>query len=188
MILNRFLQLLVTASKQRRSPKFKYTFLFIGFLSFVVVTPALLALLGKFLSGYLNLRTPRPLDIAVGVPFIIIGLSLAFWAVVVQHRIGKGIPLQVAPPQKLITRGPYALCRNPMFLGAILYYFGLSSALFSVAAGLISFVVGFLIGGTYHRFIEEKELSMRFGEEYEKYRRSVPFLIPRTLRGVRLDL
>ena len=65
-----------------------------------------------------------------------------------------------------------------MFLGAILYYFGLGSLLFSLTAGFFAFLLGLLVGGLYHRFVEEKELVLKFGKEYEAYRKRVPFLVP----------
>jgi protein-S-isoprenylcysteine O-methyltransferase Ste14 len=177
-MLNLFLNLLVKAAKKERSERFKRLFLFIGFLSFLVITPLLFTFIGDMIAIRLHVSTPRLLDIVLGIVFVGIGLSLAFWTVWTQCREG-GIPLQVAPPQRLITTGPYVLCRNPMFLGAILYYFGLGSLLFSIIAGFLAFILGFLIGGLYHRFIEEKELVLKFGEEYEAYRRRVPFLLPR---------
>jgi protein-S-isoprenylcysteine O-methyltransferase Ste14 len=177
-MLNLFLNLLVKAGKQERSERFKRLFLFIGFLSFIVITPLVLTFIGDVIAMRLTVSTPRFLDVILGIVFVAIGLSLAFWTVWTQRREG-GIPLQVAPPRKLITRGPYVLCRNPMFLGAIFYYFGLGSLLFSLTAGFFAFLLGLLIGGVYHRFIEEKELVLKFGEEYEAYRRRVPFLLPR---------
>lgn len=38
----------------------------------------------------------------------------------------------------------------------------------------------FLAAGTfYHKTMEEKELAARFGKDYEAYKKSTPFLIPR---------
>jgi protein-S-isoprenylcysteine O-methyltransferase Ste14 len=182
-MLNLFLNLLVKASTQERSDRFKKLFLTIGFLSFVVVTPLLLALLGNVIAVRVGGSTPRILELIVGILLTAMGLAIALWTVATQVREG-GIPLQVAPPKRLITTGPYVLCRNPMFLGAILYYLGLGSLLFSLIAGFFAFLLGFLIGGFYHRFIEEKELVLKFGDEYEVYRERVPFILPR-IRGIR---
>jgi protein-S-isoprenylcysteine O-methyltransferase Ste14 len=78
----------------------------------------------------------------------------------------------------LIT-GPYKLMRNPIEFGAILYYFGLGTITCSYSIGIVCFLLGLACGSSYHKFIEEKELKHRFGEDYIKYRQNVPFLIPR---------
>jgi len=39
-------------------------------------------------------------------------------------------------------------------------------------------ILGFIIGSTYHKFVEEKELLLRFGDDYIHYRNTTPFLIP----------
>ncbi len=75
--------------------------------------------------------------------------------------------------------GPYALCRNPLQLGVILYYLGLGTYVGSLKIGLTMFFLGLILGSSYHKFVEEKELQLRFGEEYEEYRKKTPFLIPK---------
>jgi protein-S-isoprenylcysteine O-methyltransferase Ste14 len=93
--------------------------------------------------------------------------------------VGEGTPAPTAPTQRLVVEGPYKLCRNPMKLGAISYYLGLGTLFHSLTTGLICFFVGLIIGTLYHKLVEEKELLIRFGEDYEKYKRSTPFLMPR---------
>ena len=39
-------------------------------------------------------------------------------------------------------------------------------------------VIGLALGTSYHRSIEEKELALRFGKEYEEYRKRTSFFIP----------
>jgi protein-S-isoprenylcysteine O-methyltransferase Ste14 len=45
------------------------------------------------------------------------------------------------------------------------------------SALLVLFGAGFLL--TYIKRIEEKELELRFGQEYLEYKKQTPFLIPR---------
>ncbi len=40
-------------------------------------------------------------------------------------------------------------------------------------------LLGFIIGSSYHKFIEEKELMLRFGDDYKNYKENTPFLIPK---------
>ena len=76
----------------------------------------------------------------------------------------------------VITEGVFGRMRHPLYLGSILFYVGLWSFTLSLfSALLIVIIVGF-----YH-FIaryEEKLLVAKFGEEYERYIRSVPMWIP----------
>lgn len=40
-------------------------------------------------------------------------------------------------------------------------------------------VLTFMFGTCYHKFVEEKELLLRFGPEYEEYKARTPFLLPK---------
>jgi protein-S-isoprenylcysteine O-methyltransferase Ste14 len=64
-------------------------------------------------------------------------------------------------------------------LGALLYYLGIITLLDSLTTGIVLTIVGLIIGSGYHKFIEEKELLIRFGDEYRIYREKTPFLIPK---------
>ena len=66
-------------------------------------------------------------------------------------------------------------------MGVILYYLGISSYLSSLTVGLSAFLIVLIIASCYHKFVEEKELMLRFGDEYKKYREKTPFLIPKLL-------
>jgi protein-S-isoprenylcysteine O-methyltransferase Ste14 len=89
--------------------------------------------------------------------------------------------LPVMPTQRLITTGPFRYCRNPMTLGTILAYLGLSIAAATIIGILIVVALATLLL-VYLKRMEEKELAERFGEEYLAYRRDVPFIIPRLPR------
>ncbi|MBD3265994.1 hypothetical protein GF373_04935 [bacterium] len=110
--------------------------------------------------------------------FLGVGIFFLSWAVYAQWAIGQGTPAPVAPTKQLIVEGPYKLSRNPIQLGIILYYLGLGTISDGLASGLIAFFIGFLVGITYHKLIEEKELLLRFGDEYKEYKKKTPFLFP----------
>src|SRR5207302_1930320 len=77
---------------------------------------------------------PTPMSLAAGAPFGIAGLLLRAWAA--GH---------LAKNQRLATGGPYALTRNPLYIGTLLVAAGLAvaarslelSALFAVAFAVI---------------------------------------------------
>jgi protein-S-isoprenylcysteine O-methyltransferase Ste14 len=66
-----------------------------------------------------------------------------------------------------------------MLLGAIIYCLGVGTILESITIGLIMSFLVLALGTCYGKFIEEKELRIRFGQEYEQYREKTPFLMPR---------
>lgn len=82
----------------------------------------------------------------------------------------------------LITTGPFAYVRNPLYIGNIIIYTGfgvMSRALFPWMA-----LVAFAVFATEYALIvslEEEYLMKTFGEEYARYRKDVPRFIP-TLR------
>ena len=83
--------------------------------------------------------------------------------------------------QKLVTQGAYRYCRNPIYLGVINLFLGISF-LFDSISSLIMVLIFSVIILLYARFIEEKELKKRYGEDYLTYRKATPFLIPTPLR------
>ena len=80
--------------------------------------------------------------------------------------------------QKLLICPPYSYCRNPMALGAIVAYLGISVIMGSPGAAVLV-LTGAAVLLTYIKIAEERELTARFGDEYLAYRRRVPFIIPR---------
>lgn len=75
-------------------------------------------------------------------------------------------------PGQLVTDGPYAISRNPMYVGMVLAGFG--------AALITATLAGIILAGIYalvvrYRYIayEEKALRRKFGESYEAYCRRV---------------
>jgi len=81
--------------------------------------------------------------------------------------------------EELATAGPYAYCRNPLYLGSILLAIG-----FAVAARDVWVAVGIVVLFTaiYVPVIRSEEafLRLRF-KKYDEYARRVPRLLPRTV-------
>ena len=150
-------------------------FLFILPYLFLVICPALDERLG------LDRIEPGAATIIIGVILMVIGFFFAFWTMSLQLDQGRGTPLPMMPTQELIITGPFRYCRNPMTLGTILAYLGLSiAAATAVGVALVLLLGSLLI--TYLKKVEEKELAERFGEQYLKYKQSVPFIVPRIPR------
>lgn len=79
--------------------------------------------------------------------------------------------------ERVVTTGVYSSVRHPQYLGAILSHIG-ASFLFSAAYSLIVSPIVILVNYILC-WKEEKELLREFGEEYLRYRESVPMLVPK---------
>lgn len=150
-----------------------------GGLIFPVGIPLFLAVVCPKIDRFFGIQ---PLDwgwIAwlIGAAAILSGGIFAVWTIVVQVTMASGTPFPMVPTRRLLTAGPFRLCRNPMTLGTIMVYGGIaiwSGSVTALAAVAVFSIV--LIG--YLLTVEEKELRERFGDEYGEYRRKTPFIIP----------
>uniref|UniRef100_A0A7S4VU24 Protein-S-isoprenylcysteine O-methyltransferase n=1 Tax=Ditylum brightwellii TaxID=49249 RepID=A0A7S4VU24_9STRA len=83
----------------------------------------------------------------------------------------------VQKDQKLITTGPYAVVRHPMYMGIIPLFLSLPLVVGSVWPILPMMVCIVLMG--IRTYSEEEFLIQTFGEEYQQYRTKVPYrMIP----------
>ena len=115
-----------------------------------------------------------PLNVALAAPLLAVGLTFMVWAAWAQWSVGKGTPVPVVPTQKLVVVGPYRYCRNPMLLGLTLYYTGISLLANSPACLAFTALVA-VVSVAFIKLVEERELEMRFGEEYLRYKERTPF-------------
>jgi len=86
------------------------------------------------------------------------------------------------PIDHVVTTGPYAYSRNPMYSGALMMMAG--QALLLGSRGLIFYAVcWFAAFVTFDLAIDDPILVKRFGKTYEDYLASVPAWIPRRPRA-----
>jgi protein-S-isoprenylcysteine O-methyltransferase Ste14 len=91
-------------------------------------------------------------------------------------RRGGGGPGMDRPPERLVTSGPFALCRNPMYLGHLIFLAGLAISLRSwVGAALVLGTAAWL---QFRVRRDERRLAQRFGEPYMQYCSRVKRWIP----------
>ena len=81
--------------------------------------------------------------------------------------------VHVEPPQRLVITGLYRYSRNPIYVAHVGVLLGLFLHRGEAALLLYTCIYAGIIhaGVVWH---EEPELELRFGSEYERYRRSVP--------------
>lgn len=124
---------------------------------------------------------PSALSVTLGLPIAIAGELLRCWAVGYSGVTTREDHV-IAP--ELVTAGPYAYVRNPLYVGnfitaagfAIAFTGGNSAAkrlgLIAASLGTMAAVYGIIIPH------EEQYLRSQFGEPYERYCASVPQIIP----------
>ena len=102
---------------------------------------------------------------------------LQFW-LIGKYRIrrGGGGPGMDTPPERLVTTGPFAYSRNPMYLGHVIFLLGLTLSLRSVLAALITVANAVWFHFRVQR--DEKRLRERFGQPYLDYTARVRRWIP----------
>jgi protein-S-isoprenylcysteine O-methyltransferase Ste14 len=103
--------------------------------------------------------------------FIWLGLGIIFW---IYSAVSF---LKYFKPGKLITSGPFALCRNPIYSSIIVFIIP-SLALIFHSGLTFSISLVLYIGFKISIHGETNVLRKIFGEEFEKYEKSVNEIIP----------
>jgi protein-S-isoprenylcysteine O-methyltransferase Ste14 len=140
----------------------------------------LLAVLPYFVSGHSEIVRqrflPNTLEIrTIGALIVLAGCGFAVWARFVLGTNWSGT-VTVKENHELITRGPYAWVRHPIYTGVLLALLGNAvvagriAALLAVGAVMLAFWLKLRI--------EERFMMETFGQQYVTYKRHVKALIP----------
>lgn len=143
-----------------------------------VARVAIIALLvGIRLHGGPNWRSGAiagPVQQWSGATLVALGLGFALWA---RAYLGRnwGMPMSLRAGHELVTGGPYAYVRHPIYTGILLAMLGSVIALALVWAwALALFFVYFL----YSARAEERMMSEQFPAAYAAYKARTHMLIP----------
>ncbi|MEK9177411.1 MAG: isoprenylcysteine carboxylmethyltransferase family protein [Patescibacteria group bacterium] len=114
-------------------------------------------------------------SIVLGIGLTAFGLAVSIWS-----RIALGSnwshTIVLVKEHKLVTHGPYAYMRHPIYTGLLLMFFGTAVAL-GTLGGMIGF--GLMFVSCWVKLISEERLMIReFPHEYLHYSRRVKRLIP----------
>jgi protein-S-isoprenylcysteine O-methyltransferase Ste14 len=138
------------------------------------IEPRLSALFGTFLLISLALL-PRaelpPIALAISSGLIIVGMSTSF---MVLRWLGKSFSI-MPEARRLVTHGPYAIVRHPLYICEEIAVIGAFIQVMSPAAFFI--VVIHALFQVRRMLNEEKVLKATF-EDYESYAARTPRLIP----------
>ena len=111
----------------------------------------------------------------IGACITAVGLLFSVWA---RRYLGSNWSQEVTVKQghELMTSGPYALVRHPIYTGLLLAFLG-SAVARGEWRGLLA--VALVFGMLWSKLrLEEKWMGAQFGESYEAYSRRVSALVP----------
>ena len=131
-----------------------------------------------FAAAILGLRVgeaaPSLPLVAAGVAVTAAGELIRLWGV---HHIGAISRTRSDRLGPLVDTGPFALVRNPLYVGNILLWVG-----FALSARLVWLapLAAVLLGAEYHAIVrwEEHLLASRLGDAYRAYAANVPRWLP----------
>ena len=123
-----------------------------------------------------------PAAAGAGLALVLAGVGLTVWA-----KLGLGrwfvAGFVIKQGHRLVTGGPYAVTRHPMYTGVLATFAGVALVWDSALTLLLG--AGFCGALFMHSVIEEALLEHHFGETWREYRsrvpRFVPFLRPRRI-------
>ena len=144
--------------------------------SFIVAIPtpiwaALILAALYFIGASLGLDG-APQSTAVGIVLIALGLAVSAWGVLTFRRAGTEVMPSSPTNKTLVTHGPYAITRNPMYVGMVTLTLGIA---FFVGAPLLyaAPVLLFLLDNFIIIPFEEAKMERQFGEAYRAYKARV---------------
>ncbi|WP_016909135.1 methyltransferase family protein [Streptomyces xiaopingdaonensis] len=124
---------------------------------------------------------PSAAALPVGAALALLGAWMTAYAVD-RVYLRQPTPLGDRPPEHLVTDGWYGIVRNPMAAGMTLLLAG-EALLWSACAVLLWAAVVLTVSYAGAKRVEEPSLLRTFGDEYARYRRSVPAWVPALRSG-----
>ncbi len=124
---------------------------------------------------------PSVTSAQIGIAVAILGELLRVWAV---GFSGVTTRADIVTAPQLVTAGPYALTRNPLYLAnamiALGFWYAFSGGISALEAAILCIIVLGLVMGVYAIIIplEEAYLAGHFGAAYQRYTGAVPRLLP----------
>jgi len=140
-----------------------------------------------FAIGAMLADMPTRAGIVTGVVLMFASSALRLWAI---RHIGGAARVHARKAREgkhLVTTGPFALMRNPLYVANIS---GLGALCLMVGPAWLAVAAGFVMLGWYAAVVrwEEAVLVELYGAEYIAYRECTPALLPSLKRLARGDL
>jgi protein-S-isoprenylcysteine O-methyltransferase Ste14 len=117
----------------------------------------------------------EPALTVAGALLVVCGAMLNVWG---KLRLGRwfSATFGVKVGHELVTDGPYAITRHPIYSGLLLMLFGSALAWDSLLTLLLALLLSMTL--FFHTVYEELLFERHFGDAYRDYRRRVPRLLP----------
>ena len=147
-----------------------------GVLVFPPLIPLAVLVVGILLDWLLPIGLINPIPLAVrivvGGALFLLGLVSGIVANLTFDRIGTNVnPMR--PALKLAEEGIFAHLRNPMYVGMALAVLGVVIG-FALEWTFFALIVGALVMHFGVVLREERYLERKFGDDYRRYKSSVP--------------
>lgn len=115
-----------------------------------------------------------PIAASVGVALCALGIAIAIWA---RTSLGRnwGMPMSLREGHELVTTGPYAFVRHPIYTGILLAVIGTTLVRGIPWIVLSAAIFAYFI---YAATIEERSMIGQFPKEYPAYVNRTKMLIP----------
>ncbi|MDE1975318.1 MAG: isoprenylcysteine carboxylmethyltransferase family protein [Patescibacteria group bacterium] len=109
-----------------------------------------------------------------GAALVILGVALAFWA---RYHLGRnwGQPMSVKEGAELVTSGPYAYIRNPIYSAIPVALIGSAMVYGLLFLFALVLYIAYFIPSV---FVEEKIMLRLFPDKYPEYKARTKRLIP----------
>ena len=120
-------------------------------------------------------ESPDAITWIPGLGLLLLGEGLRIWSVAV---IGKESRTRGGTAARLVSSGPYAYVRNPLYVGNLMLTLGatlISELLWCVPVVVLLFLIQYVPIVCW----EEQVLAERFGDAYRAYCHQVPRWLPR---------
>ena len=124
----------------------------------------------------------RIVALVLGALLLFPGLTLCLWARLAlgeMYNVSSSVGAQLYADHRLVTHGPFAFVRHPMYLGVIIASAG---GLLIYRTWTLVFSTVTFLGLSLRARREEQALAAEFGEQWEAYCQRVPGWIPRLRR------
>lgn len=124
-------------------------------------------------------RLPGPLALALATSAVVLALASAMFAIWAQRTLGRewSFSARLVEGHRLVTRGPYALVRHPIYSAMCGLWLATALAVarpWGIALGLVPMIVGTMIR------VKSEDALLRgaFGPQFDGWARRVPAVLP----------
>lgn len=134
-------------------------------------------LVGIAASWWLHRRRPWPVPAPAWARRLAGGAVAGAGTALVVRAVAAAWAAQRQQPGALVTAGPYAVVRHPMYVGWALIHLGVALA---AGSGWVVMTLP-AAAASVHRDVrrEERELAGAVGADFDRYRAAVPRYLPR---------